>query len=188
MKTVTIATIKDLRVGVGLDLLGVADQFGKYWEVQYVGHYGFDGDPDVHKEQFETLEEAVTKWKQLVRDYRARANQVNRLKAFKQDWVPPIGIGGHSPNDEAVILHKAFMVATMTSQGPKTRRKRVWAIVATATTKNDTWRAQRMIVPASTVKPDEQLSKWCDKVPLAGIPKKLNFYWDAMLKAYLAGI
>lgn len=190
MKLVPIASISDYRVGVALSLFGVATPAGKKWSVGYLGQYGFPEDPKPHTEHFKAVGEAMERWKELVQDYHARASVINRLKAFKKDWIPPWTGTRHSANDEAVIFQRDAVAAVMTSQGPKTRRKRIWSITVTWYTdvapdvKKGTY--VRLLIPVETIKPGSALETHSEAVPITKMPDRINDLWNTTVALYRA--
>jgi hypothetical protein len=171
--------VYDARVGVLLELAGQALPSKKRWAISYTGQYGFKNDPAKHKEVFPTLAEAMVRWKQLVDDYRQRALGVNRLKAFRKAGFPK-----YLENYEATIYEKGGLMAALSSQGPKTRRKRIWVINASAPNLGLP-AVTKMIVPYQAYK-QEELAPYAIRVPLSRLPEELNKAWDTFVSAYLA--
>jgi hypothetical protein len=183
VRTIKIAIVRDHRVGVSLDLYGVATAKSKSWQIRYAGQYGFAGDPRPHVEGFERLSDAMVRWEELMKDYHSRVLGVNRLKAFKKSWVKLTPGQGMFLEEEAVIWQKDVVVATMSSQGPKTRRKRTWVFVVAWMPKDIAdLSITKLIVPASIAR--GPLPETSEAVPISEIPKRLNELWGATIKMY----
>lgn len=183
VKTRVYERVFDYRAGVALELLGliqpvyVANTARTFnWCVRYIGNYGFEGDPKEHVDYFETLEDATERWKELVKDYRSRALSVDRLKAFKKDWVPKT-----VSNYEALLWEKDGLTAVLSSQGPKSRRKRIWVISASAI-KLGIEPMVMIFVPfkeAAGVLPPEAI-----RVPISRMNAEVRQAWDKLVQTY----
>jgi len=186
MKIVEIAKIRDYRAGVSMDLYGVAKADQHYWEINYTGEYGFEGDPAAHFEQQFSLDTAMKRWGQLVKDYRDRVLGLNRLKAFKKDWVPPFSKNRRSQNDEAMIWDRGGFLATMTSQGPKSRRLRIWNIQLSVEVGDLKDFVNKLLIPRSVAKPP--LEEYAEAVPISRMSERLNELWAQLAKHYKDGM
>lgn len=168
--------VYDYRAGVALEFF-VESRSTAPWVIAYTGYYGFEGDPAEHHEDFDNLPGAIERWKQLIGDYFQRAMQVNRLKAFKKDWVPPT-----VPEYEAVIWERDGLTAVLSSQGPRSRRKRTWALTMSAPDL-DIEGTTLMMVPYQEAK--DPLPEYVIKVPISRMPEEVNRAWGKIVKAYL---
>jgi hypothetical protein len=180
MAAIKVGLVVDQRVGVHMVFDGTKLAKRSQWRIAYIGQYGFEGDPQPHTEFFEKLPEAVDRWKQLIEDYHSRCLSVDRLKAFKKDWVPL-----HVENDEAMLFFRDVCSAVMTSQGEKSRRKRIWWFVETwAGDVEPSGQWNKGLIPAELFKPGQILEPGTEFVPIRSMSKRINEIWDMTLKLY----
>jgi hypothetical protein len=183
MAEIKIGLVVDHRVGVFMVLTGTMLKNRTQWRIGYLGEYGFEGDPQPHEEFFGTLAKAMDRWKELVEGYHSRCLSIDRLKAFKKDWIP--SFDGRSENDEASLFFKDVGLAVLTSQGERSRRKRIWWFVSEWSGSVEpfgNW--SKALIPAELLKPGKPLEPATEAVPIRAMSKRLNAVWDVILKVY----
>jgi hypothetical protein len=175
--------VLDYRVGVSLELAGAATSTGKAWVITRIGPYGPGDAVGKHFNQFDTLKDAKPWWKMCVEDYRRRLVEVNRLKDFKKSWVPSIG-----ENYEAAVFEHEGMMAVMTSQGPRSRRNRIWLVTLSLPKEED---HTVFFFPYHTVGEKEMdvgPKAHAVKVPISRMAEELNRIWVTLVDAYIANM